>query len=79
MSDLHHTPQEVREIVAWQRYQEQRTSSKSQSWSSATTSFKSDLMSKSERKQKIRQMSEPREEVLYSNTEFHQAPEGIGL
>ena len=75
MSDLqvspqqHHTPQEVREIVAWQRYQEQR----------AHSSFRSDLMSKSERKQKIRQMSEPREEVLYSNSEFHQAPEGIGL
>ena len=68
MSDLHHTPQEVREIVAWQRYQEQRAHS-----------FKSDLMSKSERKQKVRQMSEPREEVLYSNSEFHQAPQGIGL
>ena len=72
----HHTPQEVREIVAWQRYQdEQQRSSRS------SDSFKSNLSTKSGRKQKRQMSSEngrrKEEEALYSNSDFHQAPQGM--
>ena len=68
----HHTPQEVREIVAWQRYQDEQRSSRSDS-------FKSNLSTKGARKQKRQMSSENgrlREEALYSNSDFHQAPQG---
>ena len=71
---VHHTPQEVREIVAWQRYQEQRSASLQSNISSKTA-----IDGRSSIKKHKEQMSSDnggKEEALYSNSDFHKAPEG---
>ena len=65
-----HTPQEVREIVAWQRYQEQRAAAAAPDFSPGKTT---------PLRQQKRQVSLDNgqlEEAVYSNSDFHQAPGG---